>query len=105
MLLNGFDEKRICIKIFLYKDVDGFYLFNVGMVVIGIEFERVIKLCIFFGIIEFLKRENIEIKGKYVVVIGRSNIVGKFLVLFFLRENVIVIICYLYIKGLKDISR
>jgi len=104
-LPNGLDEKRICTKILPHKDVDGFHPLNVGMVATGIEFERAIKPCTPFGIIELLKRENIEIKGKHAVVIGRSNIVGKPLALLLLRENATVTICHSYTKDLKEICK
>lgn len=104
-LPDGLDEDRICKKILPQKDVDGFHPMNVGMVATGIDFEFAIKPCTPFGIIELLKRENIEIKGKHAVVIGRSNIVGKPLSLLLLRENATVTVCHSYTNGLKDICK
>ncbi|WP_039764483.1 MULTISPECIES: bifunctional methylenetetrahydrofolate dehydrogenase/methenyltetrahydrofolate cyclohydrolase FolD [unclassified Caldicellulosiruptor] len=104
-LPKGLDESRVCKKILPQKDVDGFHPMNVGMVTTGIDFEFAIKPCTPFGIIELLKQENIEIKGKHAVVIGRSNIVGKPLALLFLRENATVTICHSYTKDLKDICK
>lgn len=78
---------------------------NVGMLATGIDFEYSIKPCTPFGVIELLKRENIEIKGKHAVVIGRSNIVGKPLALLLLRENATVTICHSYTRDLKDICK
>lgn len=104
-LPNGLDEARVCKKILPQKDVDGFHPVNMGMVTTGIDFEFAIKPCTPFGIIELLKQENIEIRGKHAVVIGRSNIVGKPLALLLLRENATVTICHSYTKDLKDICK
>ncbi|MEL6820617.1 MAG: tetrahydrofolate dehydrogenase/cyclohydrolase catalytic domain-containing protein, partial [Calditrichota bacterium] len=67
------DEQKVIEAISPDKDVDGFHPYNVGRMMIG--------LSTFFpatpaGIVELLKRYKIETKGKHVVVIGRSNIVG-----------------------------
>ena len=56
------------------KDVDGFHPINVGKMVIGKE---TFFPCTPHGVVELLQRYNIETKGKHVVVVGRSNIVGK----------------------------
>jgi len=104
-LPNGLDESRVCKKILPQKDVDGFHPMNVGMLATGIDFEYSIKPCTPFGVIELLKRENIEIQGKHVVVIGRSNLVGKPLALLLLRENATVTICHSYTRDLKDICK
>ena len=56
------------------KDVDGFHPQNVGALVVG---KKGFVSCTPAGIIQLLKRSNIEIAGKHCVVIGRSNIVGK----------------------------
>ncbi|WP_408612529.1 bifunctional methylenetetrahydrofolate dehydrogenase/methenyltetrahydrofolate cyclohydrolase FolD [Caldicellulosiruptor naganoensis] len=104
-LPNGLDEARVCKKILPQKDVDGFHPMNVGMLTTGIDFEYSIKPCTPFGVIELLKRENIEIRGKHAVVIGRSNIVGKPLALLLLRENATVTICHSHTKNLKEICK
>jgi len=56
------------------KDVDGFHPINVGNMMIGKE---TLYPCTPHGVVELLKRYYIETKGKHVVVVGRSNIVGK----------------------------
>jgi len=56
------------------KDVDGFHPINVGNMMIGKE---TLYPCTPHGVVELLKRYNIKTKGKHVVVVGRSNIVGK----------------------------
>ena len=69
------NEKNIVMKILPSKDVDGFHPVNVGKVMIGDE-TGVIP-CTPFGIIRLLQAYKIETSGKNVVVIGRSNIVGR----------------------------
>lgn len=56
------------------KDVDGFHPYNVGKLVIG---EETLRPCTPAGIQELLRRSGNDPKGKHVVVVGRSNIVGK----------------------------
>lgn len=68
------DENKIIESIIPEKDVDGFHPVNIGNLVIG---KDSMIPCTPFGIIELLKRSKIETHGKHVVVVGRSNIVGK----------------------------
>ncbi len=96
------NERHIIEMIAPQKDVDGFHPQNVGSLVIG---ERGFVSCTPAGIIELLKRSNIEIAGKHCVVIGRSNIVGKPMALLMLRENATVTICHSKTKSLQEICR
>ena len=96
------DEKKVLNTISPKKDVDGFHPQNVGALVVG-EFGFV--SCTPAGIIELLKRSNIEIAGKNCVVIGRSNIVGKPVSLLMLRENATVTICHSRTKDLKEVCK
>lgn len=84
------------------KDVDGFHPQNVGALVIG---EKGFVSCTPAGIIQILKRSNIEMDGKHCVVVGRSNIVGKPMSLLMLRENATVTICHSHTKNLKEICK
>ena len=84
------------------KDVDGFHPQNVGALVIG---EKGLVSCTPAGIIQLLKRSNIEMDGKHCVVVGRSNIVGKPMSLLMLRENATVTICHSHTKNLKEICK
>ena len=84
------------------KDVDGFHPQNVGALVIG---EKGFVSCTPAGIIQLLKRSNIEMDGKHCVVVGRSNIVGKPMSLLMLRENATVTICHSHTKNLKGICK
>ncbi len=68
------NEMKALLAISPEKDVDGFHPENVGRLVIGLPG---FVPCTPAGIVELLKRSQISIAGKHVVVIGRSNIVGK----------------------------
>ena len=84
------------------KDVDGFHPQNVGNLVIG---EKGFVSCTPAGIIELLKRNNIEIAGKNCVVVGRSNIVGKPMALLMLRENATVTVAHSKTQNLKELCK
>lgn len=96
------NEDKVVKAISPKKDVDGFHPQNVGALVIG---EQGFVSCTPAGIIQLLKRSNIEIEGKHCVVIGRSNIVGKPMSLLMLRENATVTICHSRTKNIKEICR
>ncbi|HEY4613583.1 MAG TPA: tetrahydrofolate dehydrogenase/cyclohydrolase catalytic domain-containing protein, partial [Bacteroidota bacterium] len=68
------NETKVLELIHPSKDVDGFHPFNVGKLVVG---EDTLKPCTPAGIQELLIRSGNDPKGKHVVVVGRSNIVGK----------------------------
>ncbi|MEE8418090.1 MAG: tetrahydrofolate dehydrogenase/cyclohydrolase catalytic domain-containing protein, partial [candidate division Zixibacteria bacterium] len=68
------DEMAMTLLIDPKKDVDGFHPFNVGMTLIG---QPTFRSCTPYGIMELLKRYEIDPSGKEVVILGRSNIVGK----------------------------
>lgn len=96
------NEKTILNRISPKKDVDGFHPQNVGALVVG-DFGFV--SCTPAGIIELLKRSNVEMEGKNCVVIGRSNIVGKPMALLMLRENATVTVCHSKTQNLKEICK
>lgn len=84
------------------KDVDGFHPMNVGRMMIGLE---AMESCTPKGIIELLKYYQVELKGKHVVIVGRSNIVGKPLVPLFLREDASVSVVHSKSEKIKEITR
>ena len=96
------DGDKIIQTISPKKDVDGFHPQNVGNLVIG---EKGFVFCTPAGIIQLLKRSNIEIAGKNCVVIGRSNIVGKPMALLMLRENATVTIAHSKTQNLKELCK
>lgn len=73
-LPNHIDEQKILMALNPDKDVDGFHPTNVGKLSLGLP---TFISATPFGIIELLKRYNVKTSGKHVVVIGRSNIVGR----------------------------
>ena len=95
------DEDTIIRTISPDKDVDGFHPESVGRLCIGVPG---FVSCTPAGIIQLLKRSNIEIAGKHCVVIGRSNIVGKPISLLLLRENGTVTITHSKTKNLKEVA-
>lgn len=96
------DESKILLAIDSKKDVDGFHPVNVGKMVIG---EDTFLPCTPAGIIEMIKRSDIDIEGKECVVIGRSNIVGKPMSMLMLRENATVTIAHSRTKDLKEVTK
>lgn len=84
------------------KDVDGFHPETVGTMCIG---TKGFLPCTPAGVIQLLKRSNIEIEGKNCVVIGRSNIVGKPMAILLLRENGTVTITHSRTQNLKEITQ
>ncbi|MGE5364628.1 MAG: bifunctional methylenetetrahydrofolate dehydrogenase/methenyltetrahydrofolate cyclohydrolase FolD [Bacteroidota bacterium] len=97
------DENKVIEAIDPLKDVDGFHPISVGNLVIGTD---TFYPCTPYGIVEMLKRYNIETKGKHVVVVGRSNIVGKPIANMLLQKkenaNAIVTVCH---SAARDLSK
>jgi methylenetetrahydrofolate dehydrogenase (NADP+)/methenyltetrahydrofolate cyclohydrolase len=85
------NEKRITETISYKKDVDGFHPMNVGMMFKGL---KTFLPATPFGIIKLLEHYNIELTGKYCVVIGRSDIVGKPMSALMLQKNCTVTVCH-----------
>ncbi len=95
-------EKKVIETINPKKDVDGFHPMNVGALSIG---DEGFISCTPYGIIELLKRSDIEIKGKECVVVGRSNIVGKPISMLLIRENGTVTVTHSATKDLKEVTK
>ena len=83
------------------KDVDGFNPVNVGKLSIG---EDCFISCTPLGIVRMLEEYKIDVEGKNVVIVGRSNIVGKPLIQCMLRKNGTVTVCHSRTKNLKEIT-
>ncbi|MBK6417670.1 MAG: bifunctional methylenetetrahydrofolate dehydrogenase/methenyltetrahydrofolate cyclohydrolase FolD [Ignavibacteria bacterium] len=96
------NEHRVIRSIDPAKDVDGFHPENAGRLLIGLEG---FIPCTPYGVLEMLKRYNIETSGKHAVVVGRSNIVGKPLAILLAQKrpqgNATVTICH---TGTPDIA-
>ena len=85
-----------------YKDVDCFSYTNLGKLFVGKSEMFGMLPCTPSGIVQLLKRNNIEIAGKKVVVVGRSNIVGKPIAMMLLNENATVTICHSKTENLAE---
>ena len=96
------NDERIINAISPLKDVDGFSPASVGALSIG---QKGFLSCTPAGIIQLLKRSNIDIEGKECVVVGRSNIVGKPMAMLLLRENATVTVCHSRTKNLKEVCK
>lgn len=81
------------------KDVDCFHPLNIGQLTIG---QPVFCPCTPGGIIEIMRRLEINLVGKHCVIVGRSNIVGKPLALLLLQEEATVTICHSKTKNLAE---
>jgi methylenetetrahydrofolate dehydrogenase (NADP+)/methenyltetrahydrofolate cyclohydrolase len=73
------------------KDVDGFHPYNVGRLVTG---KPTFQPCTPYGVMVMLQEAGVDLTGKEVVVVGRSNIVGKPVALMCLQRNATVTICH-----------
>lgn len=96
------DEDKVIQTISPKKDVDGFHPQSVGALSIG---QPGFVSCTPAGIIQLLKRSEIELEGKECVIVGRSNIVGKPMALLMLRENATVTVCHSRTKNLKEVTK
>lgn len=102
-LPSHINQQKVIESIDSRKDVDGFHPLNVGRMVLG---EKCFIPCTPYGIIELLKRSNVETSGKNVTVIGRSSIVGKPVANLLLKYefNSTVTVCHSKTKDIKEIS-
>lgn len=95
------DPLKIIEMISSEKDVDGFHPENLGNLILGREG---LKACTPSGIMELLKKNSIEIRGKRAVVVGRSFIVGKPMGIMLLNEDATVTYCHSKTKNLAEIT-
>lgn len=96
------DEFETTSRISPLKDVDGLTPYNVGLLVMK---KAALKACTPSGIIELLDRYEIPIEGKSVVIINRSNLVGKPLFHLLVERNATVTMCHSKTKNLADTCR
>lgn len=100
------NEERVVEAVDYRKDVDGFHPINVGRLSIGLPcFVSATPA----GIIELLRRYNIDTRGKHCVVLGRSNIVGKPIASLMMQKsnpgNSTVTVCHSATPNIKEICR
>lgn len=96
------DEALIVNNIDYNKDVDAFHPVNVGKIMIG---DYNFLPCTPAGVMELLKAYDIDVCGKEVAVVGRSNIVGKPQAMLMLHANATVTICHSRTKNLSEVLR
>ena len=99
---KNLDINKAFNKISYKKDVDGFNPVNVGKLSIG---EDCFISCTPFGVVKMLEEYNINVQGKNVVIIGRSNIVGKPLIQCMLKKNGTVTVCHSKTENIKEITK
>ncbi len=98
------NERRILNCLDPHQDVDGFTKMNIGKLWSDdMDFDT--APCTPYGIIRLLQEYNIDISGKYAVIIGRSDIVGKPMAALLLQRNATVTICHSKTQNLADICR
>lgn len=105
-LPSHIDEQKVIEAVDPSKDVDGFHPVNVGKMSIGLPgFVSATPS----GIMELLKRYNIDTDGKHCVVLGRSNIVGKPVAMLMMHKgnpgNATVTVCHSRTKNISEICR
>ena len=101
-LPKGYDEKKLINYINPDKDVDGLTELNMGKLFLG---KKCLVSCTPSGVLELLKYKNIKIEGKHVVIVGRSNLVGKPLIELFLKENATVTVCHSKTEDLANYTK
>ena len=102
-LPKGLDESEVLLAIDPAKDVDGFHPVNVGKMVVG---EKAFLPCTPHGIVQLLIRNGVKIEGADVVIVGRSNLVGKPLANMLIQKkpnaNATVTVCHTRTKDLSS---
>jgi methylenetetrahydrofolate dehydrogenase (NADP+)/methenyltetrahydrofolate cyclohydrolase len=90
-LPDHIDESKVLEAISPKKDVDGFHPYNVGRLATG---NPLFKPCTPYGVMKMLEHTGVDLTGADVVVVGRSNIVGKPVALMCLAQHATVTICH-----------
>ena len=105
-LPKGLDESEVLLTIDPAKDVDGFHPMNVGKMVVG---EKAFLPCTPHGVVQLLIRSGVKLEGANVVIVGRSNIVGKPLANMLIQKNdmgnATVTVCHTRTKDLPGFTK
>ena len=101
-LPNQIDGRAVIEAIAPHKDVDGFHYANMGALVID---ESWFPPCTPYGVMKMLEYEGITIEGKHVVIVGRSNIVGKPQAMLMLKAGATVTVCHSKTRDLGKFTR
>ncbi len=98
-LPDHINEENLIEAISPEKDVDGFHPINIGRMMTG---QDAFLPCTPYGVMGMMKEIGMDLAGKHVVIVGRSNIVGKPAGQLFLNENATVTYCHSRTKDLKE---
>lgn len=101
-LPEGYNEKRLINTIINSKDIDGLTDINTGRLISG---RKTLVPCTAMAVIEMLKRSNVEIESKHVVLVGRGKLTCKPLIQLFLNENATVTVCHSKTLELEKYTR
>ncbi len=101
-LPKGLDPMPLISRISPAKDVDGLSPESTGRLALGLPS---LLPCTPHGVVQLLKRNGVEVSGREVVVVGRSNLVGKPLAQLLLRENATVTVCHSRTRDLARVTR
>jgi len=101
-LPSNINTDNIIFNIDYKKDVDGFHPFNLGKIFVGLES---LAPCTALGIVDLLSFYDIDIKGKTVCILGKSNIVGKPVALMLLNHKANVISCDKYTEDIIKLTQ
>ena len=96
------DEQAILLSVSTQKDVDGLHPMNAGNLALG---RKALTPCTPTGVVEILRREKIPLEGSRVVIVGRSNLVGKPQFFLLLQEHATVTICHSRTRDLPLVCR
>ena len=96
------NKDRILASVSPEKDVDGFHEINMGRLLIG---QEGLVPCTPLGIMQLLEHYHIPVEGRFAVVVGRSNIVGKPVAMMLLQRNATVTICHTRTKNMGEVCR
>jgi len=102
-LPHNFNKAKILSAISPQKDVDGFHPLNVGKLLLGEEDGFV--PCTPLGILRLLQEAKISPDGQRVVIVGRSNIVGKPAAMMLLEKNATVTVCHSRTKNISEFTK
>ncbi|MBI5039267.1 MAG: bifunctional methylenetetrahydrofolate dehydrogenase/methenyltetrahydrofolate cyclohydrolase FolD [Nitrospirae bacterium] len=96
------NKERVLASVSPEKDVDGFHEINMGRLLIG---QEGLVPCTPLGIMKLLEHYHIPVEGRFAVVVGRSNIVGKPVAMMLLQRNATVTICHTRTKNMGEVCR
>ena len=96
---NHISQDKLMSIIHPKKDVEGFNPYNMGRTLLGNEH---IIPCTPFSVLTILEHENVDLKGKDVVIVNHSNVVGKPLAALLLNRNATVAVCHVFTKEVKQ---